>query len=42
MMGWIVLHGFCSLMLSGLLPPAEGMSRETLQDLFMKFYAAEK
>ncbi len=39
MMGWIMLHGFCSLMMSGLLPPAEGMSRETLQELFMSYYA---
>jgi len=38
MMGWIMLHGFCSLMMSGLLPVAEGMSRETLQQLFMRFY----
>jgi AcrR family transcriptional regulator len=39
MMGWIMLHGFSSLMMSGLLPPAEGMSRETLQELFMSYYA---
>jgi AcrR family transcriptional regulator len=39
MMGWIMLHGFCSLMMSGLLPPAEGMSRETLKELFMSYYA---
>jgi AcrR family transcriptional regulator len=39
MMGWIMLHGFCSLMMSGLLPPAEGMSKETLQELFLGFYA---
>jgi AcrR family transcriptional regulator len=38
MMGWIKLHGFCSLMMSGLLPPAEGMSREALQELFMSYY----
>jgi AcrR family transcriptional regulator len=39
MMGWIMLHGFCSLMMSGLLPPAEGMSRDTLKELFMSYYA---
>jgi AcrR family transcriptional regulator len=39
MMGWIKLHGFCSLMLSGVLPPAEGMSREKLQELFLSFYS---
>jgi AcrR family transcriptional regulator len=39
MMGWILLHGFSSLMMSGMLPPAEGMSRETLQEVFMRFYA---
>jgi len=38
MMGWIKLHGFCSLMMSGLLPPAEGMSKESLQQLFMSYY----
>ena len=27
-MGWMMLHGFCSLMMSGVLPPAEGMSRD--------------
>ncbi len=38
MMGWMMLHGFCSLMMSGLLPPAEGMTRESLQELFMRYY----
>ena len=38
MMGWMMLHGFCSLMLSGMLPPAEGMTRESLQELFMSYY----
>ena len=38
MMGWMMLHGFCSLMMSGLLPRAEGMTRESLQDLFMSYY----
>ena len=39
MMGWMMLHGFCSLMISGMLPPAEGMTRESLKDLFMHYYA---
>jgi AcrR family transcriptional regulator len=39
MMGWIMLHGFSSLMMSGVLPPAEGMSKATLRDIFMSFYA---
>ncbi len=38
MMGWMMLHGFCSLMMSGVLPPAEGMTRESLQELFMRYY----
>jgi AcrR family transcriptional regulator len=38
MMGWMMLHGFCSLMMSGILPPAEGMTRESLQELFMTYY----
>lgn len=40
MMGWMMLHGFCSLMLSGMLPPAEGMTRESLQELFMRYYTS--
>ena len=39
MMGWMMLHGFCSLMMSGLLPLAEGMTRESLQALFMRYYS---
>jgi AcrR family transcriptional regulator len=39
MMGWMMLHGFCSLMMSGLLPLAEGMTRESLKELFMRYYA---
>jgi AcrR family transcriptional regulator len=38
MMGWMMLHGFCSLMMSGMLPPAEGMTRESLESLFMDYY----
>jgi AcrR family transcriptional regulator len=38
MMGWMMLHGFCSLMMSGMLPHAEGMTRESLQELFMSYY----
>jgi AcrR family transcriptional regulator len=40
MMGWMMLHGFSSLMMSGVLPPAEGMTRESLQELFMSYYAS--
>jgi AcrR family transcriptional regulator len=39
MMGWTMLHGFSSLMMSGVLPPAEGMSKDTLREVFMSFYA---
>ena len=39
MMGWMMLHGFCSLMMSGMLPLAEGMTRESLQELFMSYYS---
>lgn len=38
MTGWMMLHGFCSLMMSGILPLAEGMTRESLQELFMSYY----
>jgi AcrR family transcriptional regulator len=40
MMGWMMLHGFCSLMMSGMLPLAEGMTRESLQELFMSYYSS--
>lgn len=39
MAGWIMLHGFCSLMMSGLLPPAEGLSREMLREVFFAMYS---
>jgi AcrR family transcriptional regulator len=42
MMGWMMLHGFSSLMMSGILPPAEGMTRESLQELFMSYYSRGK
>jgi AcrR family transcriptional regulator len=38
MTGWMMLHGFCSLMMSGMLPPAEGMTSESLQEMFMMYY----
>jgi AcrR family transcriptional regulator len=38
MMGWIMLHGFSSLLLSGSLQPAEGMKKEELEHLFLGFY----
>ena len=40
MTGWMMLHGFCSLMMSGILPLAEGMTRESLQELFMSYYSS--
>lgn len=38
MMGWIMLHGFASLLMSGTLQLAEGMDREELKALFLRFY----
>jgi AcrR family transcriptional regulator len=38
MMGWTMLHGFCSLLMSGSLQLVEGMNREELKDLFLRFY----
>jgi AcrR family transcriptional regulator len=38
MMGWIMLHGFCSLLMSGTLQLAEGMDPEQLKSLFLRFY----
>lgn len=39
MMGWTMLHGFCSLVISGTLQPAEGLSTEQLKEIFMQLYA---
>lgn len=39
MMGWIMLHGFSSLLMSGNLEPAEGMDRDELRELFLQFYS---
>jgi AcrR family transcriptional regulator len=39
MMGWIKLHGFCSLVMSGNLQLAEGLDREELKELFLQFYS---
>jgi hypothetical protein len=39
MMGWTMLHGFSSLLLSGSLQLAEGMDREELKELFLSFYS---
>ena len=41
MMGWIMLHGFSSLMMSGSLQPAEGMDRDELRELFLRFYSGD-
>jgi AcrR family transcriptional regulator len=38
MIGWITLHGFCSLLMSGTLQLAEGMDREELKALFLRYY----
>lgn len=38
MMGWTMLHGFCSLLISGTLQLAEGMKRDELKRLFLRFY----
>jgi AcrR family transcriptional regulator len=40
MMGWIMLHGFSSLLMSGTLQLAEGMDREELKRLFLSFYTS--
>jgi len=40
MMGWIMLHGFCSLIMSGNLQLVEGMNREELKELFLNFYSS--
>jgi AcrR family transcriptional regulator len=39
MMGWMMLHGFCSLLISGTLQPAEGLESAELKELFMQIYA---
>jgi AcrR family transcriptional regulator len=39
MMGWTMLHGFSSLLLSGSLQLAEGMDKEQLKELFLGFYS---
>ena len=38
MMGWTMLHGFCSLLMSESLQLVEGMNREELKELFLRFY----
>jgi AcrR family transcriptional regulator len=38
MIGWIKLHGFCSLLMSGTLQLAEGMDREELKALFLRYF----
>ena len=39
MMGWTMLHGFSSLLLSGSLQLAEGMEKEELKELFLGYYS---
>ena len=38
MIGWIMLHGFASLRMSGSLQLAEGMDRQRLTDMFLSVY----
>lgn len=40
MMGWVVLHGFSSLLLTGGLQLAEGIDREELKEQFLRFYSS--
>jgi len=42
LMGWIMLHGFSSLIISGRLQLAEGMSEERLKELFFSYYGRWK
>jgi AcrR family transcriptional regulator len=39
MMGWTMLHGFSSLLLSGSLQLAEGLKKKELKELFLSFYS---
>jgi AcrR family transcriptional regulator len=39
MMGWTMLHGFSSLLLSGSLQLAEGMDKDQLKELFLRLYS---
>ncbi|NIO29549.1 MAG: TetR family transcriptional regulator [Candidatus Latescibacteria bacterium] len=38
MIGWILLHGFVSLLISGTLESVEGSSKDELKAIFMDFY----
>jgi len=40
LMGWVMLHGFSSLLLAGNLELAEGMKREELKEVFFQFYSS--
>jgi len=39
LMGWTMLHGFCSLLLAGTLQPAEQIDNKQLKQIFMSYYA---
>jgi AcrR family transcriptional regulator len=41
MMGWVMLHGFSSLLLAGNLELVEGMNRKELKEVFFKYYTRE-
>lgn len=38
LMGWVMLHGFCSLLISGRLELAEELDRDQLRRIFLEFY----
>jgi AcrR family transcriptional regulator len=42
LMGWIMLHGFSSLLIGGRLEMAEDLDKETLKALFLSFYTGGK
>lgn len=42
MMGWVLLHGFASLYISGVLESVEGMDSVKLKSMFLDFYSQGK
>jgi AcrR family transcriptional regulator len=41
MIGWVLLHGFSSLLVAGTLETVTGFDREDLRSAFLEFYAIE-
>jgi AcrR family transcriptional regulator len=41
MMGWVMLHGFCSLLIAGSFEAVEKANRDQLKSLFLRFYRGE-